>query len=113
MASESPGRPRLSALVVARNEEARLGPCLDSVSFADEIVVVLDRTTDGSAAIAAQHGARIVEGAWEIEGGRRNAGIAACRGDWILEVDCDERVPPALAAREAPAPRRRAPRRDR
>jgi glycosyltransferase involved in cell wall biosynthesis len=98
VASESPRRPRLSALVVARNEEARLGPCLDSVSFADEIVVVLDRTTDGSAAIAAQHGARIVEGAWEIEGGRRNAGIAACRGDWILEVDCDERVPPALAA---------------
>lgn len=98
MASESPGAARLSALVVARNEEARLAACLDSVRFADEIVVVLDRTTDGSAAIAAQHGACIVAGAWEIEGDRRNAGIAACRCPWILEVDCDERVPPALAA---------------
>ncbi len=90
--------PRLSALVVARNEEARLGACLESVRFADEIVVVLDRSTDRSAAIAADHGARIVEGAWEVEGERRNAGIDACSGEWILEVDCDERVPEALAA---------------
>jgi glycosyltransferase involved in cell wall biosynthesis len=96
---ESRGRaPRLSALVVARNEEKRLGPCLDSVRFADEIVVVLDRSTDRSAEIAAAHGAGIVEGAWEVEGDRRNAGIDACGGEWILEVDCDERVPPALAA---------------
>ena len=59
---------------------------------------MLDRSTDGSAAIARRFGARVVEGAWEIEGERRNAGIDACRGDWILEVDCDERVTPALAA---------------
>ncbi len=45
-----------------------------------------------------EHGARLVEGAWEIEGERRNAGIAACRGAWILEVDSDERVTPELAA---------------
>jgi glycosyltransferase involved in cell wall biosynthesis len=89
--------PRLSALVVARNEERRLGPCLDSVGFCDEIVVVLDRSTDRSAAIAREHGARIVEGAWEVEGERRNAGIDACSGAWILEVDCDERVPQPLA----------------
>src|SRR5207245_5280383 len=40
---------------------------------------------------------RIVEGAWEREGGRRNAGIAACRGAWILEIDADERVGSDLA----------------
>jgi glycosyltransferase involved in cell wall biosynthesis len=90
--------PRLSALVVARNEEARLAACLERLGFADEIVVVLDRSTDGSAAIARQFGARLVEGAWELEGPRRNAGIDACAGDWIFEVDCDERVSPALAA---------------
>jgi len=90
--------PRLSALVVARNEEARLGPCLECLGFADEIVVLLDRTTDNSAAVAQRFGARVVEGAWEIEGARRNAGIAACRGDWILEVDSDEHATPALAA---------------
>ncbi len=90
--------PRLSALIVARNEEARLPDCLASVAFADEIVVVLDRSTDGSAAIAAVAGATIIEGAWELEGERRNAGLAACTGDWMLEVDADERVNAALAA---------------
>ena len=90
--------PRLSALVVARNEESRLEACLARLRFVDEIVVLLDRSTDGSAAVAQRFGARVVEGAWEIEGERRNAGIAACRGDWILEVDADEHVTPALAS---------------
>ncbi|GGJ28714.1 glycosyltransferase family 2 protein [Neoroseomonas lacus] len=90
--------PRLSALIVARNEETRLPDCLASVAFADEVVVVLDRSTDESAAIAAVAGATIVEGSWELEGERRNAGLTACTGDWILEVDADERVNPALAA---------------
>jgi len=89
--------PRLSALIVARNEEARLPDCLASVAFADEVVVVLDRSTDASAAIARAAGARVIEGAWEVEGERRNTGIAACTGEWILEVDADERVSEALA----------------
>ncbi|WP_137181498.1 glycosyltransferase family 2 protein [Roseomonas sp. AR75] len=90
--------PRLSALVVARNEEQRLPDCLASCAFADEVVVVLDRSTDGSAAIAREHGARVIEGAWELEGARRNTGLDACTGDWVLEVDADERVTPDLAA---------------
>ncbi|RAI61129.1 glycosyltransferase family 2 protein [Roseicella frigidaeris] len=90
--------PRVSALVVARNEAARLPACLASLRPADEIVVVLDRSTDASADIARAEGARLLEGGWELEGERRNAGIAACSGDWILEVDADERVPPALWA---------------
>jgi hypothetical protein len=74
---------------------------LASLAPADELVVVLDRSTDGSRSIASGAlcrggGARVLEGAWELEGERRNAGIAACTGDWILEVDADERVPPAL-----------------
>jgi glycosyltransferase involved in cell wall biosynthesis len=89
--------PRLSCLVVAHNEEARLPDCLASLAFADEVLVVLDRCTDGSKAIAERAGARTLEGAWEVEGDRRNDGIAACTGDWILEVDADERVPDALA----------------
>ncbi len=71
--------------------------CLASVAFADEVVVVLDRSTDGSAAIARAAGARVIEGAWELEGERRNTGIEACTGDWVLEVDADERVDAALA----------------
>ena len=89
--------PRLSCLVVAHDEEARLPDCLASLAFADEVMVVLDRCTDGSKAIAERAGARTLEGAWEVEGDRRNTGIAVCTGDWILEVDADERVPDALA----------------
>jgi glycosyltransferase involved in cell wall biosynthesis len=91
------GGPGLSALVVVHNEEVQLAQCLERLRFADEIVVVLDRCTDGSRAIAASFTDRLLEGAWELEGERRNAGIAACNGPWILEVDADERVPEALA----------------
>ena len=82
----------LSALVVAHNEEAQLPACLELLDFADEVVVVLDNCTDGSRAIAEKFNARILEGDWEIEGHRRNAGLDTCRGAWILEVDADERA---------------------
>ena len=90
--------PRLSALVVVRNEEAQLRDCLTQLIFADEIVVVLDRCEDRSHDIAAEFTGRVVEGSWEREGSRRNAGIGLCRGEWILEIDADERVGAALAA---------------
>jgi glycosyltransferase involved in cell wall biosynthesis len=89
-------RPRLSALVVAHNEERRLGECLACLGFADELVVVLDRCTDRSREIAAAAGAVLVEGAWDREGPRRHAGIDACSSAWILEIDADERVPATL-----------------
>lgn len=88
---------KLSALIVARNEAGRLAACLGCLGFAEEVVVVLDRSTDASRAIALAHGAKIAEGAWEIEGERRAAGQEACNGDWILEVDADERVSTDLA----------------
>jgi glycosyltransferase involved in cell wall biosynthesis len=89
--------PKLSALAVVHNAESDLPDCLASVAFADEIVVLLDRCTDRSKEIALAAGARIVEGGWENEGPRRNAALAACSGDWVLEIDADERVTPALA----------------
>ena len=89
---------KLSVLVVAHNEEARLAACLDRLSFADELVVVLDKCTDDSKAIAARYTGNLIEGSWPLEGGRRNTGIEACTSDWILEVDADELVPPELAA---------------
>jgi glycosyltransferase involved in cell wall biosynthesis len=88
----------LSALVVAHNEAAQLAECLERLRFAGELVVVLDRCTDASAEIARRFTDRILEGGWEREGDRRNTGIAACAGPWVLEVDADERVSPALAA---------------
>lgn len=94
--------PRLSALIVAHNEESNLASCLESVKFCDEIVVVLDRCTDRSTEIARQFTDHVIEGAWPVEGDRRNLGIERCTGDWVLELDADEHVPPALRA-ELPA----------
>lgn len=90
--------PTLSALVVAHDEEAQLADCLNCLKFSDEIVVVLDRCSDGSKDIAKNFTNNILEGAWPIEGDRRNAGIDACGSDWIVEVDADERLPDALAS---------------
>lgn len=88
---------RLSAVISARNEEDRIAACLEKLRFADEIVVLLDRCTDNTRTVVAGFTDKIVEGAWTMEGERRNAAIAACSGDWILEVDADEHVPEALA----------------
>ncbi len=88
---------KLSALIVAHNEEVILDDCLRRLAFADEIVVVLDQCMDGTKGIASAHGAKIVEGAWDIEGERRMTGIEACAGPWILEVDADEWIEEPLA----------------
>jgi glycosyltransferase involved in cell wall biosynthesis len=90
--------PTLSALVVVHDEERQLAECLACLAFADEVVVVLDRCQDRSREIALAFTRHVVEGAWEREGPRRHAGIDACRGNWVLEIDADERVTPELAA---------------
>ncbi|WP_372785707.1 glycosyltransferase family 2 protein [Phenylobacterium sp.] len=89
---------KLSAVLCVHNEERRLGPCLEALKFADEIVLVLDRCTDRTRAIGEAHGAVMVSGVFPLEGPRRAAGVAAASGDWILEVDADEIVGADLAA---------------
>ena len=88
---------KLSALVCAHNDEARLADCLRRLEFCDEIVVVADRCTDRSQEIARQFGARVIDGIFPLESQRKTAGVAACRGDWVLEIEADEHVSGALA----------------
>ena len=87
---------RLSGLVCVRDEEARLTDCLNRLSFCDEIIVVADRCSDRTEVLAAALGARVVSGAFPLEGPRKQAGVDACTGDWILEIDADEWVSPSL-----------------
>jgi len=88
---------RLSALVCVQNQDAQLAECLRGLSFCDEIVVVADRCTDRSMEIARRAGATVVPGIFPLENQRKAAGLVACSGDWVLEIEPDERVDSALA----------------
>ena len=83
---------KISAVIVAHNEEKKIRDCLKSLYFVDEIVVVLDRCNDKTKEIALEYNAIIQEGSWEIEGARRNIALNLAQGEWILEIDADERV---------------------
>jgi len=89
--------PALSVAVITKNEAHRIGDCLASVAFADEIVVVDSGSTDGTQAIARELGASVIETPdWPGFGPQKNRALAACRGRWVLSIDADERVDDAL-----------------
>jgi len=89
-------RPTVSACLIVRNEEARLADALRSVAFCDEVIVVDSGSTDATVALARATGATVVEHPWRGFGAQRNVGLDRASGDWILEIDADERVTPAL-----------------
>ncbi len=89
---------KLSVCIVSFNEEAKIGACLESVAWADEIVVVDSHSTDRTRAIAAAHGARVIERDWPGHVQQKNFAAEQAQGAWILGLDCDERVTPPLAA---------------
>jgi glycosyltransferase involved in cell wall biosynthesis len=87
----------ISALIVARNEEKKIEECLSSLTFVDEIVVILDRSTDKTLKICKKFSNKIFSGKWTCEGKRRNFGIEKCSSEWIFEVDADEIITNSLA----------------
>lgn len=82
----------LSALIMVHNEEKILHNCLEKLNFCDEIVIILDKSSDNSEKICKKFTDKIFSGSWEFEGDRRNFGINKCTSDWILEIDADEHV---------------------
>jgi glycosyltransferase involved in cell wall biosynthesis len=89
---------RLSAVLITRNAAALLGPCLDSLAFADEIVVVDSSSSDATAELAARKGARVVQKEWLGFGRQKQFAVEQASHDWVLCLDADERVSPQLAA---------------
>jgi len=90
-------RRPVSAVVIALNEERRIGPCLESLSWADEIVVVDAESVDGTVALARRYTDKVSTVPWRGFGRQKQAAVDLAAHDAVLNVDCDERVTPELA----------------
>jgi glycosyltransferase involved in cell wall biosynthesis len=86
----------LSVVVLTKNEEACIAECLESVKWADEIIVVDDESTDKTLEIVKQFNAKVFVRKMDVEGTHRNWAYAQARNPWVLSLDADESVTPEL-----------------
>ncbi len=87
----------LSIVILALDEEQMIGRALESAAWADEIVVVDGGSSDETIRIAERAGARVIERPFDDFARQRNFALEAAHGEWVLFLDADERVTPALA----------------
>ena len=91
-------RPKISVVVITKNESDRIERLLKSVAWADEVIVVDDESTDNTRQICEEFGAKVIvnklDGNFHLQ---RNLGIRNASGEWILQMDADEEVPPETA----------------
>lgn len=80
----------VSVVVLTKNEQGRIAKCLDSVKWADEIIVVDDESTDETVKIAKQYTNRIFIKKMDVEGKHRNWAYALAKNQWVLSLDADE-----------------------
>lgn len=92
------GRVPLSACIIAFNEADRIGDCLASLAFCDEIVVVDSGSTDGTREVARAAGARVLERPFDGFRSQKQFAVEQCAHDWVLCLDADERVDARLRA---------------
>jgi glycosyltransferase involved in cell wall biosynthesis len=88
---------KLTVTVITYNEAAHIAAALDSVSWADEIIVVDSGSTDGTVEIARQRACRVIERGWPGYSDQKNFAADNASHEWVLSMDADERVTPALA----------------
>ncbi|MCA9406476.1 MAG: glycosyltransferase family 2 protein [Candidatus Omnitrophica bacterium] len=87
----------LSVVIIAKNEEKQIEECIQSVNdWVDEIVVVDDDSTDKTAEIVSKYTDKIFQRRMDLEGKQRNFGVSKTRNNWVMMLDCDERVTPEL-----------------
>ncbi|MEZ2722368.1 glycosyltransferase family 2 protein [Paenalcaligenes hominis] len=88
----------LSVIIITKNEEAHIVACLQSVQFADEIIVLDSGSTDKTCELALAYGAQVHHTTdWPGFGVQKNRALALATHEWVLSIDADERVPEALA----------------
>jgi len=89
---------KLTAVVIAFNEERNLPACLESLRFCDEVVVVDSRSGDRTAELARAAGAEVIVKDWPGHIEQKNFALQQGKGEWLLSLDADERVTPELRA---------------
>ena len=87
----------LSVAIITKNEEENIRSCLQSISFAGQVVLVDSGSTDKTPEIAAEFGCEIYSEEWRGFGPQKQSAVEKCRLPWILVLDADERVPPQTA----------------
>ena len=89
---------KISALILAKNEERNIKACIETLSFADEILVIDDFSTDKTKEIAESLGARVIQHGMNGDWGKQQTfAIKNARYEWVLFVDADERISKPLA----------------
>jgi len=86
----------LSVVILTKNEESRIGKCLESAAWADEIIVVDDESTDRTVDICREHNAKVFVRKMDVEGAHRNWAYAQATHPWVLSLDADELITPEL-----------------
>lgn len=89
-------RPTLTVVIAAKNEGDNIRECVESVAFADQVLVLDSGSSDDTAAQAQRAGAVVVATDWPGYGPQQQRGFSMASSDWVLSLDADERVTPAL-----------------
>lgn len=87
----------ITAIIIAKNEESMIANCIESLRWCDEILVIDNGSTDGTASLSEKLGARVIGFSSSDFSKVRNEGLKRSKTDWIFYVDADERVAPDLA----------------
>ena len=90
--------PTLSVIIITRDEAANIRRCLQSVQFADEIIVLDSGSQDETVAICREFTEQVFDTDWPGYGPQKNRALAKTQSDWVLSIDADEYIPAALAA---------------
>lgn len=87
----------LSIAIITKDEEKRLPQCLNSILFADEILVVDSESVDNTIGVAKSFGCRVLSKPWQGYAKQKQFAVDSCTNNWVLILDADERIPPETA----------------
>ena len=87
---------KISVAIITKDEEHNIRDCLESVRWADEVVVVDNGSTDDTLKICREYRVQVYEEEWKGYSGQKNSAIGKARNEWVLSLDADERVTPDL-----------------